>query len=93
MVGIDLLTQARVQLLIHAQGGGQAANRLGQRNRGTPVQNAHRLVDLGCHRHRGSEKIGANFRHADANGIGERLPRVFLQLLDRSLDAPNTHGA
>ena len=93
MVGIDLLSQANVQLLIHAEGGGRASNGLGQRNRCPAMQNAHWLMRLGAHWHRGPKKIGSNFRHLNADGIGEGSPRVLSKLLDRSLDAPNTHGA
>ena len=93
MVGIDFLSQADVLFPIYAQGCGDAPNRLGERNRCATMQNAHRLVRPRCHRHGGAKKIGPDFCHADVDGICESLPRVFAELLDRSLGAPNAHGA
>ena len=93
MVGVDLLAQADVFLLIHTQGRGDAPNRLGECDRRTPVQNTHRLVCSWGDRHGGAEKIGPDFCHAYIDGICQRFPGIFSQLLDGSLGAPNAHGA
>src|ERR1700677_1015259 len=92
MIGIDLLADAHKTRGVHTHVRADAAERLGESDRRSPVQQSERLTSAVVDGHRASNEIPADFGEHDAERSHQRAGAGGVERLERKGTAPDAHG-